>query len=92
MSGGIGHVLLMIQSVKNNRNLVKKRKSFKDRKESFDNNPFSKEPNDEQLTDAINVHKRNSKFYERYSNILGYILLGLVAVLISLYIFGINLK
>jgi hypothetical protein len=25
MSGGIGHVLLMIQSVKNNRNLIKKR-------------------------------------------------------------------
>jgi hypothetical protein len=89
MSGGIGHVLLMIQSVKNNRNLVKKRKSFKDRKKNFDNNPYSKEPNDGQLTDAINVHKSNIRFYERYRSIWGYILLGLVVVFVLLYIFGI---
>lgn len=89
MSGGIGHVLLMIQSVKNNRNLIKKRKSFKEHKKNFVNNPVSKDPDDAQLTDAINVHKSNIRFYERYSSVWGYILLGLVIVLISLYILGV---
>lgn len=89
MSGGIGHVLIMIQSVKNNRNLIKKRKSFKELKKNFENNPVPKSPNNAQLSHSINMHKGNIRFYERYRSVWGYILLGLVVVLISLYFFSI---
>jgi hypothetical protein len=62
MSGGIGHVLLMIQSVKNNRNLIKKRKSFKDLKKNFEKQPVSESVNDAELDDAIKIHKADIKF------------------------------
>jgi hypothetical protein len=92
MSGGIGHVLVMLANLKNNKAILKKRKSFKELKKNYNKYEIPTNIDVEDLTDAIKVHKAKSKKYERYINYQNFTLLLVILTFVTslLYFLIIN--